>query len=233
MTEKVIIYDKKSNPIIKAAAELRDGTRANLLNLESFLGALNKPPAVTKVNKYANNTKYVPISHIQTLLDSLYFGLWETKNFKYTVIGNEISASVELWVFHPVAQKWIVRQGAAATQIRMSKGAAVMDISKKIKNAIEMDLPHVLSDCLKSAAKTLGPAFGRDLNRDFIDNYKAIVSAHVNGNAYNIEEVKERVSKIETRFALDAYWNSNSIWQSDGDIISIFEDRKNDILDGL
>jgi hypothetical protein len=226
------MQSKKSNAIIKQAQSLRDQGRAELVNLESFTKALNRKPAVIKTNKFANNTQYVPISHIQTLLDTLYFGLWETKNFKYTVIGNEIAASVELWVFHPVIKKWIVRQGAAATQIRMNKGASVMDISQKIKNSVEMDLPHALADCVKSAAKTLGPAFGRDLNRDFVDNYKALVSRHVEANTYNIEEVQEKVKGIDNALDLLNYWDSNKIWQSDADIISIFDEKKREIQGG-
>lgn len=223
---------KKTNAVIKKAAELRTQGRPELVNLETFTGALNRPPSKenTKVNKFANNTKYLPISHIQTLLDQMFFGLWQTKNFSYKVVGNELVGSIELWVYHPVVKEWIVRTGVAATQIRLNKGAR-LDVSQKIVNALEMDAPHLYADCVKSAAKTLGSAFGRDLNRQFEDNYKPLVSNQINSLAYDIDEIREKVAKIKDNRDLMEYYNSNPLFEADEDIISIFEERKRDILD--
>jgi hypothetical protein len=179
--------------------------------------------------KFQGNSQYVPISHIQTLLDQLFFGLWQTKNFNYKVIGNELVGSIELFVYHPVIKEWLVRTGVSATQIRQSKGAQITDINSKIKNALEMDAPHLYADCIKSACKTLGPAFGRDLNRDFVDNYRSLLSEHINKNVYNVKEVEQQVKKISDRLELLNLWDSNPIWQSDEEIISIFEERKRDI----
>ena len=223
--------EKKSNPIIKKAQELREGNRAELVNLEGFTKALNRKPAVVKTNKFANNSQYVPISHVQTLLDQMFFGLWQTKNFDYKVIANELCGSIELHVYHPVIKEWIVRTGVAATQIRQNKGAKLTDIDQKIKNALEMDCAHLYADCVKSAAKTLGPAFGRDLNRDFVDNYKALVSKHVEANTYKAKEVREKVAKINDAGELVDYWESNTYWQNDTEIQAIFEDRQRDLRD--
>ena len=223
----------KSTHITKRAEELRSQGRAELINLEGFTKALNRQPAVTKTNKFQNNAKYVPISHIQTLLDQLFFGLWQTKNFSYQVVGNELVGSIELWVYHPVIKEWLVRTGVAATQIRQNRGAEITDINAKIKNALEMDAPHLYADCIKSACKTLGPAFGRDLNRDFVDNYKTLVSDHINKNTYNVKEVEQKVKAINNSMSLLTYWDSNPIWQTDDEIIAIFEERKRDISEGL
>jgi hypothetical protein len=222
---------KKSNPIIEKAAELREQGRAELMNLESFTSALNRKPAVVKVNKFAKNSEYVPIGHIQTMLDQMFFGLWQTKNFKKDVIANELVGSIELWVFHPVVKEWIVRTGVAATQIRQEKNAKLTDIDKKIKNALEQDAPHLYADCLKSAAKTLGPAFGRDLNRDFVDNYKALVSNHVQANVYNAKEVKETLNSLNNINDVFEYWETQPLWQQDPKIVALFEERKRDLND--
>lgn len=221
----------KTNHIIQKAKELREGNRAELMNLETFTKALNKKPAVVKTNKFQNNAQYVPISHIQTMLDQMFFGLWQTRNFQYKVIGNEICGSVELHVFHPVTKSWMVRTGAAATQIRQNKGASISDIDAKIKNALEMDVPHLLADCVKSAAKTLGAAFGRDLNRDFSDNYKMLVSKHVQSNVYDISEVRQKIKEIDNMVDLLEYWESNVIWQTDEAIKTIFEEKQKDLGD--
>ena len=226
-----MLPDKKTNPILKEAQQLREQDRANLVNLESFTKALNRKPAVVKVNKFQNGAKYVPISHVQTLLDQMFFGLWQTKNFNHQVIANELVGSVELWVFHPVIKEWIVRNGVAATQIRQNKGAALTDIGAKIKNALEMDAAHLYADCLKSAAKTLGPAFGRDLNRDITDNYKAVFSQHVERNVYSIEQVKQKLSTINNQADLIEYWESNTYWQNDQKIKSAFDEKHKDLTD--
>jgi hypothetical protein len=226
--EKPIKY-KKSNAILDKATEERNEGRAQLVNLESFTKALNRSPAVTKINKFQNNAKYIPISHIQTLLDQLFFGLWQTKNFTYQVVGNELIGRVELWVYHPVIKEWLVRTGVAATQIRQNKGAAITDINSKIKNALEMDAPHLYADCIKSACKTLGPAFGRDLNRDFVDNYKAMVSGYVEKNTYSVEEVAKKLQTIGNLDDWATYWASNPLWQNDPKIQALFENRQQDI----
>ena len=224
--------NSKKNPVLQQARDLQQENRALLLNLEGFNKALNKKPAVTKTNKFANNTKYVPISHIQTLLDTLFFGLWQTKNFNYKVIANELVGSIDLWVYHPVLKDWLVRTGVAATQIRQNKGADLTDIGAKIKNALEMDAAHLYADCVKSAAKTLGPAFGRDLNRDFTDNYKAILSNYVESQSYDISKVSKEVDACNNTLELLALMDSNPYFAQDAELCAIFEERKNELQRG-
>lgn len=224
--------NNKKNPVLQQAKSLQQENRALLLNLEGFNKALNRKPAVTKTNKFANNTQYVPISHIQTLLDTLFFGLWQTKNFTYKVIANELVGSIDLWVYHPVLKDWLVRTGVAATQIRQNKGAALTDIGAKIKNALEMDAAHLYADCVKSAAKTLGPAFGRDLNRDFTDNYKTILSNYVESQSYDIEAVSKQVYACKTTLELLSLKDSNPYFAGDPELMQIFEERKNELQRG-
>jgi hypothetical protein len=220
----------KTNPILQKAQELREQNRAELVNLESFNKALNRKPAIVKTNNFANNTKYVPISHIQTMLDTMYFGLWQTKNFQYKVIANELVGSIDLWLWHPVIKDWLVRTGVAATQIRQSKGAKLTDIGAKIKNALEMDAAHLYADCVKSAAKTLGPAFGRDLNREFTDNYKAVLSNYVDSQSYTTESVDAQINTCKTTQELLVIWDSNPLFKQDAELGELFEQRKNELL---
>ena len=39
-----------------------------------------------------------------------------------------------------------------------------------------MDYPHLKADCFRNACLSLGKTFGRDLNRKFIDTYKAMLA---------------------------------------------------------
>ena len=64
---------------------------------------------------------------------------------------------------------WISRSGVGVAQIRQKSGSNIQDVNAKIKNALEMDVPHAKADAIKNAAKSLGKHFGRDLSRKKAD----------------------------------------------------------------
>lgn len=169
------------------------------LKLQNFTALLNKPPKQDEVraNQFANNTLYIPISHIEMLLDEMFFGLWETKDFRWQVVANEIIGSITLRVFHPTAEQWIERTGASATMIRQTKGAGLTEFDKKIHNALEMDFPHLKADCIVNAAKSLGKSFGRDLNRIYADVYRPLITGQAvqNGAVTAQIEAETELSK--------------------------------------
>lgn len=145
---------------------------------------------------------YLPISHVESLLDSIFDGLWKTSDFRYQVVGNEIIGSITLSVFHPVAGEWIDRTGAASVPIQQKSGSAVTDFDAKIKNALVKDFPHLLSDCIKNAAKKLGRAFGRDLNRLLDDRFDGEYWNEIEMADPVYDELKKRVEATKTVEAL-------------------------------
>lgn len=146
------------------SAQVSEDVRPLLIACEKFTAGLNSTPSASKI-KERQRVKYIPISGIEAELDRMFAGLWQTKNMKWQVVVNEIVVSIDLEVFHPIAKVWICRSGVGAAQIRQSKGAGISDINAKIKNALEMDVPHAKADAIKNAAKSLGKLFGRDLGR--------------------------------------------------------------------
>lgn len=154
-------------------AKVNSEAGLNLINAEKLNVLINQAPPQenVKLNKAANNSKYLPISFVEMKLDELFFGLWQLRNFQYSVIANEIVGVIELGVFHPVLNDWIWRTGTAAAMIQQRKGSDITDISAKHKNTLVKDFPHLKAECMKNAARSLGKAFGRDLNRDFTDTY--------------------------------------------------------------
>ena len=123
--------------------------------------------------------------------------------------------------------------------IRQQKDADLTDVSKKIKNALEMDYPHLLADCIKSAAKSLGKAFGRDLNREFEDTYNAVL-AGAQSMGVEIEpgqdptsallaKINEGLEQITDLEALEKYFNQNPEWKSNRDVIAAFTKRKSEL----
>lgn len=143
-------------------------TEKNGQTQKDFLDLLHRPthkPAI----KVHQGHDYLPISYVQAELDNVFMGGWETRNFHYQVIANEVTGSVELHFYHPVFDRWMCRMGAASVPIQLKSGSSVTDVDKKIPNALQKNLPSLLSECLKNAAKSIGVRFGRDLNRDFYD----------------------------------------------------------------
>lgn len=154
--------------------------------LSDFTRLLNTPPPQNevKINKHAGNSKYLPISYVQMKLDELFFSLWETNNFSWQVVANEIVGKIELRVFHPIANVWITKTGSASVMIQQhttkwENGQKIKlsplpsDVDAKIKNTLVKDFPHLSAACLTNATKSLGKAFGRDLNRTDVDMYNS------------------------------------------------------------
>ena len=147
----------------------------NLLQDKALVEQLNEynskfnsepPPQEIKLNKFANNSKYLPISFLEMKLDTMLLGLWQTKNFQYQTIGNEIVGSIEIHFFHPIAKQWLSRVGAGAVQIQFKKDTDFTLLANKIQNTLTKDFPHLKAECFRNACLSLGKSFGRDLNRE-------------------------------------------------------------------
>jgi len=105
-------------------------------------------------------------------LDEVFDGCWSTRNFQTKIIANEICGELELEVFNLKLGIKITRVGAAAVIVRQKKDSALTDQNSKIKNALVMDYPHLKAECFRNACLSLGKKFGRDLNREFVDEYE-------------------------------------------------------------
>ncbi len=140
--------------------------------LEKFQMLLNQYPEKDEIqiNKQARGAKYLPIAVIERLLDENYSGLWQTTNFRWQVVANEIIGSIDLQVYHPTERIWITRTGSASAMIQTEKGKPIA-VESKYPNTLVKDFPHLKTECLKNAAKSLGVRFGRSLNRGEHEEY--------------------------------------------------------------
>jgi hypothetical protein len=154
---------------------------------QNFLERINKPVGAKeiKVNKFANDSKYIPISFIEMRLDRYFFGFWETVNFRTQVIVNEVVGSIDLRVKHPVTGEWLTRTGAAGVPIQMKSGSGITQVEQKIHNTLVKDYPHLKAMCVLNACKSLGKLFGRDLNRNFEDDYQPLLRLPENDTISN------------------------------------------------
>ena len=164
------------------------------LRLQKFVALLNREPdpKEVRVNQHAGNTRYLPISYVEMGLDELFFGLWSTENFKWQAMANEVVGSIELVLTHPVTGQTIRKTGASAVMIRQQKGARITDLDAKYHNSLEMDFPHLKSDCIVNAAKGLGKYFGRDLNRQYQDVYRPIITGQAIDNGATTPQIQQQ-----------------------------------------
>ena len=146
------------------------------VKIENFQKSLNSNPkeSEVKINKMAKGSKFLPIGVCERTLDEIYSGLWQTRNFEYLVVVNELVGHLELWVFHPLLGEWICRVGSAAVPITVKAGQDFTVIQNKITNACVTVAPHLKAECIKNAAKSLGVKFGRNLNR--VEDYSTYQS---------------------------------------------------------
>lgn len=158
------------------------------MRLQNFVSKLNSAPTQESIGKTPDGRALtVTISHIEMTLDELFFGLWSTENYKWSVISNEVVGSIDLLVFHPTAGLWLRRSGAASIQIMVNampddvknnpqaKSSWALDVGNKKSNALDMGFPKLKAECIKNAAQSLGGLFGRDLNRQNKDKYVPVI----------------------------------------------------------
>ena len=195
---------------------------------EAFLTKLNQQPDEKElaVNKYANNSKYLPISFVETQLDELFLGLWQTEDFKYSIVANEVVGVITLKVFHPIAQTWISKIGAAAVPIQQRSkenggSGDITNISDKIVNTLVKDFPHLEAMCIVSAAKKLGKTFGRDLNRKLEDTYQPIYTIQA-----TIDEVKMLMEQCVDLDQLKALYDDYPDMQNIKDFKAAFSAKR-------
>jgi len=137
--------------------------------LDNFLKRQSTKPkaGALKKNPFANNAEYLEIGYIQAELDRVFHGLWSWVVIDTQSLINGVMVSGTLKVFHPVTQMWIERSGIAFKQYQLKKDVTEPIPANLSAKALERDIPIANSEAFKNAAKTLGNAFGRHLNRGF------------------------------------------------------------------
>ena len=203
--------------------------KLQMVAVEKFHERLNIDPKdkEIKTNKFAGNSKYLPISFIEMTLDEMFFGQWSTENFTYQVISNELVGSIDLVFIHPVTGFIIRRTGAAGVPIQMKSGSGVLDVQNKIPNTLVKDFPHLKSSCLANAARSIGKMFGRDLNRKERDNYNPLVLPHHNKE---IKNINDKIGECNNVKELEQVFSENQkTMLGDTSLIAFYNARKKEL----
>lgn len=117
---------------------------------DDFLAIINAEPENVKTSE-DGSYKFVPISQIQKKLDEVFGGTW----------GWDLQR--EFWGRGYATGKGVLTYQHPVTGQMVSKGGTAGIVVTK---QITMDYPKLEAQVLLNAAKKIGRAFGRDLNRD-------------------------------------------------------------------
>jgi hypothetical protein len=180
----------------------------NLEALQKFQQMLNAEPDQAGIESTPDKkAQTLVISHVETTLDELFFGHWRTENFKWSTIANEVQASLELVVIHPISGYELRRTGAASVIImvdRVPDGVTgternrwALNPDNKKANAMDLAFGKLKAECLKNAALSLGKVFGRDINRKNKDTYKPfkLKGALGRGHEQDVAYVRELIQQ--------------------------------------
>lgn len=160
----IIPETKKELPVL---ADLYKATDiATLFKHDQFNLLMNQAPEPKWIleNKFAGNSKYIPIGILETLLQRIF------KEFKVEVMRegqlfNSVYVTIRLHYLNPVSGEWSYHDGVGSAQIQTKSGASPADLANINNNAVMMALPMAKSYAIKDACDHFGKLFGRDLNR--------------------------------------------------------------------
>lgn len=172
---------------------------------ERVMEILAQNPPSIQINKFAQNSLYVPIQVVEELLDHLFPLSWSWEHKSSTLMINEIVSDGELVIdCGPVKRRlW----GSGASQMQYKSGTdGVTNLDAKIKDTLGKDYPNAKSEALKNACKLLGNVFGRQINRKNQDRtpYQA---AGYNGEV-DVDAIVDDLKSITDRPTLISYYQS-------------------------
>jgi len=124
----------------------------------------NPKPEWVKINEYANNSKYIPIGIIETLLSKV-FKSWYPEIIREGVAFNGVYVVIRLHCLDLMTNEWKQYDGIGAVELQVKKGSSPAELQNLNKGAIMMAFPMAKSYAIKDAAEHIGKLFGRDLNR--------------------------------------------------------------------
>lgn len=195
--ETGVVAKKKELPTLADLYKIDNIEEAFKLDQFNLLLNQEPDPKWIHVNKYAGNSKYVPISIQETLLQRIFKG-FTVEVLREGTMFNAVYVTVRLHYVHPVTGLPCFQDGVGADQLQTKSGASPSDLVNLNNNAVAMSLPKAKSLAISDATDHLGKIFGRDLNRDKLMTFgvdNALDKATIIKNLF--EEKKEIIPANE------------------------------------
>jgi hypothetical protein len=165
MSNEITTIPKRELPVL---ADLYDLSNVDsLFKTDQFNHLMNQEPKGEwiAINKYANNSKYIPIGIKETLLQRI-FKRTRIEILREGTMFNAVYVTIRLHYLHPITGEWDFHDGTGADQIQTKSGASPADLGSIGNNAVAMSLPKAVSFAISDATDHIGKLFGRDLNRE-------------------------------------------------------------------
>lgn len=224
---------QKSNSNVRVLPKLEELYQD--IELASKFNDLNKllncqpKPEWLKVNKFANNSTYLPIGIVEYLLTSIFIK-WRVEIKEVQVIANSVVVAVRLHVLDPVTGEWDWQDGVGASPIQTAKGAAATDFSQVNTAAVQMAAPAAESYAFKDAAEKLGRLFGKDLNRNDIINYETMQNSKFRQQpkADIPPELKDVIAFADKESLANIY-KTNSEFHNNPEFMRLLNQRKTEL----
>lgn len=177
-------------------------------NENDFQVLLNQepPPEWIKTNKYAGNSKYIPIDKVEYLLTRLFVKWW-TEVIEWKVIANSVGVHVRLFYISPITGETLHQDGLGAMPLQTDEGKGATDFNFIKTAAVQMALPGAESYAIKDAAEKIGRLFGKDLNRKDTMAYENLTGRF---NTMTKEEIENKrleklIEQAQTREDLEKF----------------------------
>lgn len=196
--------------------------------LNKLLNCEPKPEWI-KVNKFAGNSKYIPIEIVEYLLTSIYIK-WRVEIKSIQVIANSVAVTVRLYILDPITGEWDWQDGAGASPIQTKSGAAATDFSQVNTSAVQMAVPAAETYALKDAAEKLGRIFGKDINRQSQMNYLSMLDSKFTPEVKEDvpDELKDVIAFADKENLANIY-KSNPHLHSNPEFMRLLNQRKQEL----
>lgn len=216
--------DKRVLPKLEELySDIEQVTKFNDLN--KLLNCQPKPEWL-KVNKFANNSTYLPIGIIEYLLTSIFIK-WRVEVKEVAVIANSVVCTVRLHVLDPITGEWDWQDGVGASPIQTAKGASATDFGQVNTAAVQMAAPASESYAFKDAAEKFGRLFGKDLNRNDMLNYEAMLYNKMQPQVkVEIPEELKMVIEVADKENLANIYRNNPELHTNPEFMKLLNQRK-------
>ena len=185
------------------------------------------------INKYANNSVYLPIDKVEYLLDKI-IQEWKIEILECKQLFNSVMTTVRVHYKNPVTNQWFFHDGVGCSELQTKAGTGNLtpDFANINKGAVEMAAPISKTMAIKDACDHIGRIFGRDLNRKNIIAFEQSYSKPLEVPKVTEDEIKEILILVKTRDELNKQWFK----LSDSDQLNyadLFNEKINEIENGF
>ena len=191
-----------------------------------FKKLVNKSPKKewVKVNKFANNSNYIPIGIVETMMQTLFLD-WKVEITGQGTAFNSVWVTVRVH-FQDLQGVWSCHDGIGACELQTKKDSSPAQLENINHGAVMMAFPMAKSYAIKDACEHIGRLFGRDLNRKDVLEYKEMVSISQTNENKERQRILDGIHACRTGIELESF----RMLAEQNDLMNEFNEQFNKML---